>query len=233
MTRSSTTRGELAKPQLRNARVPAGHGWGPVAVGRRVARPHDGAVGGVERVQDSGRTEREDATVAEGRRPARAGARVRLEEPGPVAVGPHRRTGGRVVAGHDLVVAALLLGIDTVAMNREGRPARPDRPAPQLDRRGLGPVRLDSPAVNDAVAPGSAKAGPFGSRPKADRGADAVLTDGTMGSGAGLLGSRRGCFRSRCAGAGEAVRHRLRSEPGAVPRESSPNARRTPQRGRR
>ena len=51
---------------------------------------------GVERVQDSGRTERVDATVAEGRRPARTGAAVRLQEPGRVAVSPHRLAGGRM-----------------------------------------------------------------------------------------------------------------------------------------
>src|SRR2546422_3473358 len=38
------------------------------------------------------------------------------------------------VAGDDLVVAALLLGVEEIAADRERRPARPDRPAPQLDR---------------------------------------------------------------------------------------------------
>ena len=37
-----------------------------VGVGRRVPRPHDGAVPCVEHVQDSGRTERVYAAVAEG-----------------------------------------------------------------------------------------------------------------------------------------------------------------------
>ena len=101
-------------------------------VGRRVARPHDGAVAGVERVQDSGRAKCVDATVAEGRRPARTGAAIRLPEPGRVAVSPHRLAGGHVVAGDDLVVTALLLGVEEVAVDREGRPARSDRPAPQL-----------------------------------------------------------------------------------------------------
>src|SRR5437867_8493731 len=40
-------------------------------VGRNVARPHDSAVTGVERVEDPGRTECVDATLAEGRRRAR------------------------------------------------------------------------------------------------------------------------------------------------------------------
>src|SRR5271157_3190344 len=99
-------------------------------VGRRVARPNDRAVTGVECVQDSGRTKCVYATVAEGRRRARTGAAIRLPESGHVAVCPHRLAGGRVVAGDDLVVTALLLGVEEVAADREGRPARSDRPAP-------------------------------------------------------------------------------------------------------
>src|ERR1700682_1249127 len=101
-------------------------------VGRCVAPPHDGAVSGVERVQDSGPTECVHPTVAGGRRPARTGAAIRLPEPGRVAVPPHRLTAGHVVAGDDLVVTALLLRVEEVAEDREGRPARADRPAPQL-----------------------------------------------------------------------------------------------------
>ena len=37
-----------------------------------------------------------------------------------------------LVAGDHLVVTALLLGVEEVAADREGRPARSDRPAPQL-----------------------------------------------------------------------------------------------------
>src|SRR3989442_4291035 len=127
-------------------------------VGRRVARPHDGAVSGVERVQDSGPTECVHATVADGRRPARTGTGIRLPEPGRVAVSPHRLAGGQVVAGDDLVVTALLLRVEEVAADREGRPAWSDRSAPQLDRRRPGPVGLDPHAANDAVPIGSAKA---------------------------------------------------------------------------
>ena len=47
-------------------------------------------------------------------------------------------------------------------MDREGRPPRPDRLAPQLNRRRLGPVGLDSNAMNDAIAFRSAKARPLG-----------------------------------------------------------------------
>src|SRR5215207_8707701 len=77
-------------------------------VGGHVARPHDGAVTGVERVQDSGRTQGVHAAVAESRRRARTGAAIRLEEPGRVAMLPDRRAGGQAVAGDELVVAALL-----------------------------------------------------------------------------------------------------------------------------
>src|SRR6266403_3835010 len=45
-------------------------------VGRRVARPYHGAVTGVERVQDSRPPKSIDASVVEGRRPARTGAAV-------------------------------------------------------------------------------------------------------------------------------------------------------------
>src|SRR6266446_3375368 len=55
-------------------------------VGRRVARPHERAVTGVERVQDASRTKCVHATVAESRRPARTGAAIRLPEPGGVAM---------------------------------------------------------------------------------------------------------------------------------------------------
>ena len=89
MTTSSTTSGELAKPQP---------GIFAAGVGRRVARPDDGAITGVERVQDPGRAKRVDATAAEGRRRARTGAAIRLPEPGRVAVSPHRLAGGQVVA---------------------------------------------------------------------------------------------------------------------------------------
>src|SRR3989442_12086644 len=129
-------------------------------VGRRVARPHDGAVTGVQRVHDSGRTKCVDATVAHGRRPARTGAAIRLPEPRRVAVPPYQLAVGQVVGGDVLVVTALLLGVDEIATDRERRPARSDRPAPQLDRRRLGPIGLDLDAANDAVAIGSAKPGP-------------------------------------------------------------------------
>src|SRR5262249_25125309 len=127
-------------------------------------RPHDGAASLVEDVHDPRRPQRVHATVAEGRRRARTGAGVRLPEPGGVAVLPHRLAGGRLVARHHLVLAALLLGEEAVAVDREGRPARPDRPAPRLDRRGRGPVGLDPDTGDDAVAMGAAEAGPLGLR---------------------------------------------------------------------
>src|SRR5882724_5333299 len=125
-----------------------------------LARPHDGAVAGVERIQDSGCTKCIDATIAERWRPARTGAGVRFPEPGRVAMSPHRLAGRHLVAGDDLVLTALLLGVEKVSAHRERRPARSDRPAPQLDRWRRSPVRPDSHAANDAVALGSAKTGP-------------------------------------------------------------------------
>ena len=172
MTRSSTTSGELEKPQSGT--------FAPVS--DAALRDHTTApVAGVERVQDSGRAERVDATVAERRRPARTGAAIRLPEPGRVAVSPHRLAGGHVVAGDDLVVTALLLGVEEVAADREGRPARSDRPAPQLDRRRRRPVGLDPHAANDAVALGSAKAGPVGSRVRRSLGAAVRLAAAATG----------------------------------------------------
>src|SRR6266498_5244584 len=129
-------------------------------VRRRVARPHNGAITGVERVQDSGPTECVDPIVAEGRRAAGTGTGIRLPESGCVAMSPHRLAGAHLVAGDDLVVTALLLGVEEIVAHREGRPARTDRAAPQLNRRRRRPVCLDLHAADDAVPLGSAKAGP-------------------------------------------------------------------------
>src|SRR5689334_9577782 len=100
--------------------------------------------------------------MVECRRGARTGTAVRLPETGRVAVRPHRLTGGQAVAGDDLVGAALLLRVHEAAADREGRPPRSDRPAPQRDRRRCGPVGLDTHTGDDVVAMRSAKAGPFG-----------------------------------------------------------------------
>src|SRR5215471_18287452 len=99
-------------------------------VGRRIARPDDSAVTGVESVQDSGRAECVDVTVAEGRRRARTGAAIRLEEPCRVTVCPYRLAICRSVAGDDFVATALLLGVQEIAADGEGRPAWTDLPAP-------------------------------------------------------------------------------------------------------
>ena len=117
--------GRARDAPVRNLRAGVGHG---------VARPYDRAAAGVERVQDPGRAQGVDATVADGRRPSRAGAALRLREPDAVLVSPHRLAGVEPVAGHGLVVAPLLLGVDEIAADREGRPARSDLAAPQLER---------------------------------------------------------------------------------------------------
>ena len=110
MTRSSTTSGELAKPQSGTFRA---------GVGRHVARPHDGAVAGIERVQNSGRTKGIDAAVVERRRCARTGAAVRFVEADRIAVPPHGLAAGHPVAGDDLVVTALLLRVEEIAAHRK------------------------------------------------------------------------------------------------------------------
>src|ERR1035437_10505048 len=129
--------------------------------GRRVARPHHGAVTSVERVHNSGGAKCVRATIAESRRPARTGAAIRLVEPSPVAVYPYRLGGGQLVAGDNLVGTSLLLRVNEAAVDREGRPTRSDRPAPELDRRRHGPVGLNPHAGGDAVTMRAAKAGPF------------------------------------------------------------------------
>ncbi len=187
-----------------------------LGVGRRVARPHDGAVPGVERVHDSGRTEGVDTTVAERRRRARTGARVRLEESGSIAVCPHRLAGGGVVAGDHLVVTALLLGVEEVATDREGRPARSDRPAPQLDRRRCRPVGLDPHSGDGSVAAGSPIAGPVGCRLHSCRGRRVAMRRHWLVAGLGRepfhgslrrWGSRRAARNRRqlAAGLGEGL----------------------------
>ena len=62
-------------------------------IGHRVARPHGSAVAGVEGIQDSGRAECVDATVAEGGCRTRTSAAVRLIEPDRITVCPDRLTG--------------------------------------------------------------------------------------------------------------------------------------------
>src|SRR5438128_12526463 len=59
-----------------------------VGVRRRIARPYDRTVAGVERVEDSSRTKCVNAAIAEGRRSARTGAGIRFPEPGRVAMPP-------------------------------------------------------------------------------------------------------------------------------------------------
>ena len=60
----------------------------------RVARPDDGAITSVERVQDSRRAKCVDAPVAQARRCARTGASIRFVEPSRIAMSPHRLASG-------------------------------------------------------------------------------------------------------------------------------------------
>src|SRR6185295_9897903 len=114
--------------------------------------------------QDSSGAERVNAAAAERRCRARTGAAIRLPEPRRIAVYPDRLAGRDVVAGDDLVVTTLLLRVEKITTDGEGRPARSDRPAPECDRRRLRPVRFDAHPADDAVAPGPAKARPRGCR---------------------------------------------------------------------
>ena len=74
---------------------------------------------------------RVDASVAERRGAARTGAAVRFPEARGVTMLPHRRAGADAIRGDDLVLAALLLCVEDVAVDGERRPAGTDRPAPQ------------------------------------------------------------------------------------------------------
>ena len=230
MTTSPTTSGELAKPQS---------GTSPAGVGRRVARPHDGAVAGVERVQDPGRAERVDATVAEGRR--RRADRRRHSTP---RTGPRR-------------------GVSTPARRwpacSRRRPRR-RRAAPGCRRDRRGPRTTTSP-----VRSAGATARPAATRPSRSRSArrgrrrrararesratrlpSSLLPErrrcrGSLRTGPrARLGSfhcRRSRRRSRVAvgrsgtggstgvgGGGAGRRRRRRPGPGAVPRESPSTA---------
>ncbi len=66
----------------------------------------------------------------ERRRRTGAGPGIGLPKAGRVAVGPHRLAGGGVVGGDHLVLATLLLGVEELAVDREGGPPRTDRAAP-------------------------------------------------------------------------------------------------------
>ena len=72
---------------------------------------------------------------------------------------PHRLSGADAVRGHDLLLAALLLRVEDVAVDRKRRPARTDRPAPQLFRRRRRPVGGNAHAAHDAVAMAPRKPG--------------------------------------------------------------------------
>ena len=104
---------------------------------------------------------------------------------------PDGLASGQVVAGDGFAGAALLLGVEQAAGNRDGRPAGSDRPPPQLHRRGRGPGGLDPHAGDGAVAKGSAEAGPAGG---GEDGCGSRRNGGGLAAGAGqepLLGSFR------------------------------------------
>ncbi len=106
--------------------------------------------------------EGEEHAVGQGRRGPRTDAAHRLEEARAVLVRPQLGAGLGVVGDHRLELAALLLGEQPPAGDGERRPAGADADAPQLARRPRLPVLGEGDAGHHPVAPGSAKAGPFG-----------------------------------------------------------------------
>ena len=170
-------------------------------VGGRVARPDGRAVARVEGVDDAGGAQGVDAAVGEGRRRPRTRAGVGLPEAGGVAVLPHELAGGRVVAGDDLLLAPLLLGVQKVALDGEGRPARSDRPTPHLDRWRLPPVGLEPHPGYDAVSTGPAETGPLGLRLQDRRGRRERRRLALRARQEGLLRSRRPAPRELGPGA--------------------------------
>src|SRR5205823_11263724 len=96
----------------------------------------------------------------DGRRRPRAGPGDRLLEPGRPAVLPHLGPGARGVAHDRLVAAALLLGEEPVADDRERAPPRADPLPPHQLRRAGRPVGVDRDPGDAAVAGRAAEPGP-------------------------------------------------------------------------
>ena len=223
MTTSSTTSGELAKPQLGTF----------VPVSDAALRDHTTAPSrGVERVQDSGRAERVDATVAEGRRRARTGAAIRLPEPGRVAVSPHRLAGGHACSRR---------------RSRRRRAAPGCRGGRRGPRRTTSPVRSagatarPAATADQSVSIRTPRTMPSRSGPR--KPGQSALRLGrcrsrrgvAVGAGAGAVAGRRAAGRRRSSAVGSCSAARLpepaaapparrRPGPGAVPRESASTA---------
>ena len=83
--------------QRRTREAPAGDL--DASVGRRVARPHDRAVRGFERIQNSGWAKCVHMAVMEGGRRARTRTGMRVPESSRVAVGPYWISSSRVITG--------------------------------------------------------------------------------------------------------------------------------------
>src|SRR5262249_27122597 len=134
--------------------------FGP-GIRQDVARPDFLARAGVEAVELAGRPHRVDLAVAERRRGPRAGTGHYLAEARLVGMLPQFGARVRLIADHDLVVAALLLCVEPVADYRERGPARSDAMPPEQLRRVLLPIGEDADAGTAAVAVGTAKARPI------------------------------------------------------------------------
>src|SRR5690606_6811727 len=132
-----------------------------IDIGRDITRPRSRTGRRIECVQDAGGTKRVYAAAGQRRGCARPRAAVRLVEAHGVAVHPHRLAGRDVVARDNLVVAALLLRVESAAADRERRPAGTDPATPELRWRRDVPPRVDADAADDAVSGRSAEAGPW------------------------------------------------------------------------
>src|SRR5688572_13824214 len=125
----------VTNDQRRTRKTPPRHLL--LGVRRSITRPDDRTVTSIERVQDSCSTERINTAVVKRRCPAWPSARVRLVEPGRVAVSPNWLTCSQVVTRDEFVFTTLFLRVDEIVLNCERRPTRSDWLAPKHDWRFL------------------------------------------------------------------------------------------------
>ena len=136
---------EVPQDQRRAAHAVERHA--AAELGDDIPRPHHVPRPAVETVEDPRAANRIHPPVVDGRRTPRPRSAHPLV-PRLVFVGrlvrvlPHFLAGRELAADDAFVVAALLLREGVTADDRKAAPARPDRLAPQLARRMLGPLRI-------------------------------------------------------------------------------------------
>ena len=248
-TRSSTTSGELEKPQSGTLTVaPPPIDGVPSASDGGLARPDDAAVGGVERVQDPRRAERVDAPAGERRRPARAGAAVRLEEARRVACAsrPARRWLPRSRRRSRRRRAA------PACRGRPPLTAKDDQPGPTARRHSSTGGEADQSVAMRTPCTMPSRSGPRKPGQSAVAAAEAVATPPPseraqaprlagqgFAAAAGAEGSAAARARPQPAQSQakrtrqEPARARGRPEPAAAPRDSRSSASGSSRRGRR